>query len=491
MADNQPDDNNGLLGLLKKLWLPVAGFIGAVTLVYNFYRLWLGDKTTITYITAVALLITLTVLLLSVGLSKETIIHGKKVRTEPRYSKTYRQAAFALLGILWFGAGISGWLLYKDWRELNNKLIVVIANFGGPEDIYGLRDELFENLSTNFKDNQKVEIIGVDEIITSADGRDKALELGTQKYADIVMWGWYRSTENPNLTLHIENLSPQFATVLDDSSTFEPNVTLAELETFEFQQKLGGDTSALINFLIGLIEYQAGDYFSSISPFNKSIDALESTDSSFISRRALAYYYRGNAHYYVKQYDQAIIDLSKAFELDSQFAFAVSNRGSIYAELGEYNEAVTDFSKAIQLDPKDAFSYNNRGIVYRKLKQYDEAIADYTKAIQLDPEYVFAYNNRGVAHADQEQYDLAIADYSKAIKLDPRHTAAYSNRGNVYAILAKYDQAIADYSKAIQLNPQFANAYYGRGFVYKLLGNATAAEVDFKKYEELTGEKAP
>jgi len=39
MSDKLPDNKDGLLELLKKLWAPIAGFLGAVTLAYNFYQL--------------------------------------------------------------------------------------------------------------------------------------------------------------------------------------------------------------------------------------------------------------------------------------------------------------------------------------------------------------------------------------------------------------------------------------------------------------------
>jgi hypothetical protein len=48
MSDEPTKQKDGLLELLKKLWLPVAGFLGAVMLAYNFYQLWLGDQATVT-----------------------------------------------------------------------------------------------------------------------------------------------------------------------------------------------------------------------------------------------------------------------------------------------------------------------------------------------------------------------------------------------------------------------------------------------------------
>ena len=49
MSDKSPKQKDGLLEFLKKLWLPVAGFLDAITLAYNFYQLWLGDQATVTW----------------------------------------------------------------------------------------------------------------------------------------------------------------------------------------------------------------------------------------------------------------------------------------------------------------------------------------------------------------------------------------------------------------------------------------------------------
>jgi hypothetical protein len=43
------EQKDGLLELIKKLWLPVAGFLSAVTLAYNFYQLRLGDQASVTW----------------------------------------------------------------------------------------------------------------------------------------------------------------------------------------------------------------------------------------------------------------------------------------------------------------------------------------------------------------------------------------------------------------------------------------------------------
>ena len=54
-------------------------------------------------------------------------------------------------------------------------------------------------------------------------------------------------------------------------------------------------------------------------------------------------------------------------------------------------------TKAIELNPNYAKAYYNRGIAKFDLQDYKGAIADYTKAIELNPNYAKAYYNRGIA----------------------------------------------------------------------------------------------
>ncbi|TRZ95050.1 MAG: tetratricopeptide repeat protein, partial [Dehalococcoidia bacterium] len=48
-----------------------------------------------------------------------------------------------------------------------------------------------------------------------------------------------------------------------------------------------------------------------------------------------------------------------------------------------YNLAIADLSKAIELNPDYALAYYNRGNTYYRKKQADLAIADYNKVLEM------------------------------------------------------------------------------------------------------------
>ena len=54
---DDPDNKNSFVEFVKRLWIPVAGFIGAILLIYQLVQIWQGDTQITTWITALTGLI--------------------------------------------------------------------------------------------------------------------------------------------------------------------------------------------------------------------------------------------------------------------------------------------------------------------------------------------------------------------------------------------------------------------------------------------------
>ena len=105
---------------------------------------------------------------------------------------------------------------------------------------------------------------------------------------------------------------------------------------------------------------------------------------------------------------------------------------------GQFAEAIVDFSKAIEINPNDIDHY---------LRKED------------------AYEGRANAKGDLEDYVGAVSDFSKVIELNPKDEDtflgdAYLMRGISKVYLEDYESAFSDFNKAIELNPKDAEAYY-------------------------------
>lgn len=319
--------------------------------------------------------------------------------------------AVLLLAVTVLGgvAGGIGWRSYNQAQE--DKVIVLVAQFDGPEETYGLRRQIMEELQNVTQDYSDIEIKESKELITSS---DYARELGMKAKADLVIWAWYRPTENPNITIHFENLSTVQIQTLKSSEVYKPQATLAELESFEVQQKIGDETRTLIEFITGVMSYQAGDYQKALTRFEPIL--LEKNISAYIDPVTL--------HYKIAE---------------------------SYMELGNLTESIEAYNRLLMLNPSDSGAYNNRGVAYGFLQDYNRAVQDFNKAIELEPTLVSAYNNRGSIYGILQDYESALQDYNKAIDLDPNFAIAYKNRGITYLRIGKDAEAGADFVKHVKL----------------------------------------
>jgi tetratricopeptide (TPR) repeat protein len=482
-----------LSDFIKLLWAPIAGLLGAVTIMTQFVQLWKGDQVTVTFIVSGLGAGLVIISLLWVGFSKRTyevpdfIDIGKtKVKSDWRYSKPYRLFAYSGLIIYLAAGGIGGNALIQHRKGLKEKTVVLVANFDGPEERYGVTNEVLENLNAAVAGYDDIQIISLGKTITVEQGSNHARSVGERYLADVVIWGWYRPTENPNITVHIENIYPNSMDIIDASYRVRPPATLADLESFELQQKQGEEFGALVLFISGYTHYKSRDYETATIRFQEALDAKSWSDELVNQTDTLNYL--AASLYYLDRADESIEALNRVIAIAPTDYQAYHNLGYVHSYLENYDQAINNYSQAIQLNPEYASTYNNRGYIYFKLGEYQKAIDDLNRSIELNPEFDLAYNNRGNAYVNLSEYELAIEDFTNAIQLNPDTPAYYVNRGDAYHLTEKYEPAIEDFTQAIQLNPEYARAYLDRADAFDAIGERDKAFEDYGKAIELAPE---
>lgn len=65
--------------------------------------------------------------------------------------------------------------------------------------------------------------------------------------------------------------------------------------------------------------------------------------------------------------------------------------GEYYAGLGDFTNAIINFTKAIELNPSNYKAYFYRAAALDKHKNHKKAIEDYSKALKLNPYFIKAY----------------------------------------------------------------------------------------------------
>ncbi len=83
----------------------------------------------------------------------------------------------------------------------------------------------------------------------------------------------------------------------------------------------------------------------------------------------------------------------------------------------EYEEAILNYSKAIRWNPKDANPYFWRGHAKVSIAQFTEAIDDFNEVIQIGGDQATVYQIRGYAKSCLGLNNEAKQDYSKGLQL--------------------------------------------------------------------------
>jgi len=124
-------------------------------------------------------------------------------------------------------------------------------------------------------------------------------------------------------------------------------------------------------------------------------------------------------------------------------------RGVAFGKKGDLDNAVVEYSKAIDLDPKHPFPYCNRGVCYYRKQAYDKAVQDFTRYIELFPKHASGFSWRGRAYFKTGKHYEALADFTRAIEL--KDLVSYINRSAVWRALAQGEKASGDLAKATEL----------------------------------------
>ncbi|MFZ2727142.1 MAG: tetratricopeptide repeat protein [Methylococcaceae bacterium] len=183
------------------------------------------------------------------------------------------------------------------------------------------------------------------------------------------------------------------------------------------------------------------------------------------------YYFSLAQCYFGKEnYELAIINYEKSIELlessiiecgDWKFIYVegkatthpVAIKANIYCHIAicyekieNYEQAIVNYTKAINTIPQYLDAYLNRGNCYAKQGSLDLAINDYDKIIELNPNNIKAYANLGFMLFAKNNYQQSLDNFNKAIfseklSINDRKNCCIS-ASHVCATINKYDEAI-------------------------------------------------
>ena len=233
-------------------------------------------------------------------------------------------------------------------------------------------------------------------------------------------------------------------------------------------------TAPLIYNYLGMIDLRLKNFKTAITWLDSAIH-LDAREADYLVNRGLARENLGDSAAALQDFQKALTinpqhtlalhnlailnrakekkepaqdPLEQAIESDSSMLYPYLERARQRFEGGFYKGALVDYTKALELEDKDPEIWLSRGLVRERLKDFTGAFSDYTKAIDLKENFVKAWVNRANVLLKLERYKDAVEDYSVALIYQPDFAAAYYNRAIAKNYLKQNNEACEDLKKA-------------------------------------------
>lgn len=133
-----------------------------------------------------------------------------------------------------------------------------------------------------------------------------------------------------------------------------------------------------------------------------------------LPRTAEDFFNRGAHHSQLKEYNKAIIDYSRAIELDPKYVAAYLRRCEMRYKMGDNQGVLDDCYEVLKISPQVAKAHYYQGRARYSLGYIQPAIDSYSLAIAQENDYPQAYYYRGIAYKELQNKSLAIEDFTTA-----------------------------------------------------------------------------
>ena len=137
----------------------------------------------------------------------------------------------------------------------------------------------------------------------------------------------------------------------------------------------------------GIYDIQCGKYADAIEKINQSLELKKDWE--------IPYFYRAVAYQALEKFDDAILDYTKALQLNDKMTDAYYNRAKILLsrkdiENPDLNRAINDLDKALELDPNFTDALYAMAAAQKKLENYTYALECLDKLLKIQPDAIFA-----------------------------------------------------------------------------------------------------
>jgi tetratricopeptide (TPR) repeat protein len=142
--------------------------------------------------------------------------------------------------------------------------------------------------------------------------------------------------------------------------------------------------------------------------------------------------------------------------------------GTTYLEVDSLDKAILNFSRARDLDEKDVDAYIGLAEAYQRQNVGAMAIANYQKALEVAPNDPTVHYRLGKSFYKNRQYTESAKEFQEAINLDPKNDVVIYELADLYWRAKQWENAGRFFEKYVALKPDYALAaeHYAKALYY-------------------------
>jgi len=209
---------------------------------------------------------------------------------------------------------------------------------------------------------------------------------------------------------------------------------------------------------------------------------------------------KGKAHYYKKEYEEAIIYFEKSLDIDPSYTKAKIDKSNAikkfylsikedHVDRGQYDIAISKYKQVLTYQPKFFQAYSQMGVINRRNGSLSLAIENFESALAINKNQPKILFQLGKTHKDNGNLESSKEAYEKAVKLDEKYYKAFKNLGDIFLETGDYDNAIKSLKASIELKDDYGTAYHSLGNVYIEKKEYVRAVENFTKAVEFQPKK--
>ena len=175
------------------------------------------------------------------------------------------------------------------------------------------------------------------------------------------------------------------------------------------------------------------------------------------------YLEEGVRYHRAGKYNEAVIALKNALQIDPKFVAARHLMGRTYKAKSWNADAIRELQRALELQPDDVSIRVDLGQAYLDIEAYGHALAEGKAIRERAPGNAFGAYLIGAGTLGQGQGEAALEPLSQALRLDAAPPEFHKTFADALVVLDRLAEAEGAYRRALDLNPSYADALVGLG----------------------------